>query len=131
MMKWWYAFVGLWGEFGLFLNSALRTFSSTSAFLIGEGHLPYGAISSHLVWFVSGPSTSHLSWFSLHMHVQIPLLHHLQVVIILWDVIVSWILLLWLVWLWLVCVIKWWRVKLGNRWGKLLGFGQNASEIIP
>ena len=46
-----------------------------------------------------------------------------------------------------VCVIKWWRVKLRKKFharfvqiliisrafrrGKLLGFGQNASEIIP
>ena len=40
----------------------------------------------------------------------------------------------------LVCVIKWRRVKLGNNFNSraffpnpynLLGFGQNASEIIP
>ena len=34
-----------------------------------------------------------------------------------------------------VCVIKWWRVKLGNNFtrvlSKLLEFWQNASEIIP
>ena len=52
---------------------------------------------------VSGPDASQLSSVDfLCIHVQIPLLHHLQVAIILWDLIVSWILLWWWWWWWLL-----------------------------
>ena len=69
-------------------------------------------LPSCLYWFQA--LMLHICLDFLCIHVQIPLLHHLQVAIVLWDLSVSWILLLWL-WLWLLLWWWWWWLLIQNH----------------